>query len=427
MARNECHRRLRERASSAPLDEADEMTDDAPEVGASAEKEELRALVQAALAGLNPGEREIIELNLRHELDGADLAATLGVSRNQAHALASRARSQFETSLGTLLVARSAPRACPDLTAMLSGWDGRLTVLVRKRVNRHIEGCATCAELRRQELNPAMLLTVLPVVLLPSSLRQQVLRLVADSSPDAADYRAWVIERADPFERSGFPRPLDVPAPGRRLASYALMGAAAVALLALLGGGAVFAADMMHHSGGPPASPSATPDGTALAAGATPSATAASSAAHRAKAAISPSATPSVSVSAITASPTPSRRPSVSPSPRPSPTKSSASPTPTPPPGTLSASPATVRLVPSAVGGPYSGAFTLAASGGPVKYQITDPAAGLVVSPSSGSLASGRTVTVTVTAPAAAGLAYLTDLTVNPGGLTVVVLYPPRG
>ena len=215
VARNECHRRLRERASSAPLDGADEMTDDAPEVGASAEKEELRALVQAALAGLNPGEREIIELNLRHELDGADLAATLGVSRNQAHALASRARSQFETSLGTLLVARSAPRACPDLTAMLSGWDGRLTVLVRKRVNRHIEGCATCAELRRQELNPAMLLTVLPVVLLPSSLRQQVLRLVADSSPDAADYRAWVIERADPFERSGFPRTLDVPAPGR--------------------------------------------------------------------------------------------------------------------------------------------------------------------------------------------------------------------
>ena len=33
VARNECHRRLRGRASAAPLDEADEWVDDAPEVG----------------------------------------------------------------------------------------------------------------------------------------------------------------------------------------------------------------------------------------------------------------------------------------------------------------------------------------------------------------------------------------------------------
>src|SRR5215831_5534220 len=99
VARNECRRRIRSRALSAPLDEAGEMTDDTVDLGMDAEHLELRALVSAALAGLNPGDREIIELNLRHELAGQDLADALGVNLNQAHALASRARAQFETSL----------------------------------------------------------------------------------------------------------------------------------------------------------------------------------------------------------------------------------------------------------------------------------------------------------------------------------------
>ena len=126
VARSECHRRLRARArvSSAPLDEAAETPSDAEDAEADAEHAELRNLVRAALAGLNPGEREIIEMNLRYGLAGADLADALGVSRNQAHALASRARSQFETSLGVLLVARSGREFCPDLAGLLEGWDG---------------------------------------------------------------------------------------------------------------------------------------------------------------------------------------------------------------------------------------------------------------------------------------------------------------
>jgi RNA polymerase sigma factor (sigma-70 family) len=135
VARNECRRRLRSRALSAPLDEAGELTNDTVELGAGAERAELRALVEAVLTGLNPRDREIIELNLRHDLTGRDLAEALGVSVNQAHALTSRARSQFETSLGALLVARTGREACPELAAGLHGWDGQLDVLLRKRVN----------------------------------------------------------------------------------------------------------------------------------------------------------------------------------------------------------------------------------------------------------------------------------------------------
>src|SRR5262249_9756273 len=156
---------------------------DTVDLTAEAEKAELRALVSAALAGLNPGDREIIELNLRHDLAGRDLADALGVSPNQAHALTSRARSRFETSLGALLVARAGRESCADLAAILAGWDGQLNVLLRKRINRHIERCERCRARKRRELSPTMLLGVLPVALVPTRLRDQVLHIVGHFRP----------------------------------------------------------------------------------------------------------------------------------------------------------------------------------------------------------------------------------------------------
>src|SRR6201999_4239319 len=57
-------------------------------------------------------EREAIELALRHDLQGADLAAVLGVPRNQAQGLASHARGELEAALGPLFVARTGRRGC---------------------------------------------------------------------------------------------------------------------------------------------------------------------------------------------------------------------------------------------------------------------------------------------------------------------------
>jgi RNA polymerase sigma factor (sigma-70 family) len=196
VARNECHRRLRARARQAGLDEAAEAADEYVDISQLAERAELRSLVRAALGGLNPGDREVIELNLRHDLVGADLAEALGVPPNQGYALASRARGQLERSLGALLVARAGRSDCADLSALLAGWDGELTPLLRKRVSRHIEDCAVCGERKRRALSPAMLLTVLPLIPVPAGLRHQILRLVSDDSPEAAGYRAHVAARS---------------------------------------------------------------------------------------------------------------------------------------------------------------------------------------------------------------------------------------
>jgi RNA polymerase sigma factor (sigma-70 family) len=440
VARNECRRRLRERGSSRPLEDAAELADETPAVGTRAEQEDLRALVRSALGGLNAGEREIIELSLRQELDGDDLADVLGVPRNQAHALASRARAQFSTSLGALLVARSGTQSCMSLAALLDGWDGKLTVLLRKRVNRHIERCDVCGERKRRELSPAMLLSMLPVALLPAGLRPQVLRLVADTGPAAAAHRDLAAARSGPLRPDGFPVQSGPGLRGwhRRGRPGWLAGAAALAVV-IAGGAVVLAFALGGHgrpapatlSAGHPAVAAASP-GTA-GVGSLPGTTGARRH-HRGRPA-GPTASPSTPAATAAAStPATSRRvstparPPASPPTTPAGTPSQSAPPPSP--GTLTAAPGTVRLVPDGAHNAYQGSFMLTAAGGPVSYTISDPApAGtLSVSPASGTLAAGQSVTITATAPYPGGPpTFVTSLTVNPGGLAVDVEYPPSG
>src|SRR4249920_947042 len=69
VARNECVRRLRAGTVLSALDEAGDVPSQAGEIGAATERAELRQLVRAAIDGLNPRERDVIELSLVAELD----------------------------------------------------------------------------------------------------------------------------------------------------------------------------------------------------------------------------------------------------------------------------------------------------------------------------------------------------------------------
>jgi RNA polymerase sigma factor (sigma-70 family) len=232
VARNECNRRPR--AGEAGLDEAAGSAAPPAGAGENTERAERRGLARAAIDGLSPGEREVIELGFRHDLSGADLAAVLGVSRNQAQALASRARGRLERELGVLLVARTGRWGCPTLDLMLYDWDGQLTAPVRKQVARHTGQCDACAYRRRSALRPAALDGMAPLAALPSGLREKVLRLCADDSPLAQAYREEVTQRAGPFAANGFPQQVRPPR-GRMLA---LSGAAAAAAILIAIGAA---------------------------------------------------------------------------------------------------------------------------------------------------------------------------------------------
>ena len=239
VARNECHSQLR--ASEVGLGEdtslPDPPADAAADVRGRAERAELTRLVRNALDELSPGEREVIELDLRHDLQGADLAAVLGVPRNQAHALASHARGELEADLGPLFVARTGRRGCAELDLLLDGWDGQLTGSTRKLVSGHIEQCDACSDRSHGALGAAVRYGMVPLAALPPRLRDEVLELCTDSSPETLSYRRDVMERAGTFLPNGFPQAIR--APRRRM--VALSGAMAVVgvLVAIMATGIV--------------------------------------------------------------------------------------------------------------------------------------------------------------------------------------------
>ena len=236
VARNECQFRLSAAASSAQLYEAIQANDDTEIFAPVTEDTESRVLTHAALAMLDPADQEVAELSLRHDFRGADLGDILGMTGNQAQALAARARSRFEKSLEALPVVVPELEHCPELGAVLAGRGGERARLLRRRVKRHIRCCEICVEPRRIH-RPAVLPGLLPAALAPGYLRQRTLNAVTDRSQSAVAYRADVIKRAPRFGANGFPIQLtSSTGPGWRGISVTAVAGAAAAL-ALLGSG----------------------------------------------------------------------------------------------------------------------------------------------------------------------------------------------
>lgn len=249
IARNECQRVFRERNRSAPLDEAVAVSDETVEMGARLRETELRGLVRTAVGGLNPREREVIELAVQHDLAIDDVAKALGQSSKYVHALLSKARRQLEKSLSALIVARTGRASCGTLDGLLAGWDGGMTVLLRKRVARHIEQCPTCAERKRRDVNAMALLATTPILAAPLALRDSVL---SDATSLVSANRE-IAERAGKFDGDGFPPT----AAAHRAGGWMLPVAAALIGAAIVLGGLSYVVggpldDLLAGGGGTP-------------------------------------------------------------------------------------------------------------------------------------------------------------------------------
>jgi RNA polymerase sigma factor (sigma-70 family) len=465
VARNECLHRLKSRRTAAPLQDAPEPADDTVDIGAAAERAETIALVRAAVNGLNDGERDVIN-QLWHGLEVPEVAAVLGVSRNHAHALFSRAREQLEASVGVLLVGRAGRGDCAELDSLLGDWDGRLTARLRRRVGRHIDQCRVCSDRRRQELTPALLYGITPGALIAMSVlrgvpalngighaagqlavvRDTVLRLVADSTPQAAAVRAAAGQGTHLFGANGFPK-----APHTGYLSFLPRGHLP---LAAVGGTAVAAtatativataiappprpAPALHGSrpsvsaplpgitplAGAAAPPAAGPHRTALG-GPAGSAAATGAATIPGVQAVGPAPVPTTGGAAGTTTTTDPGEGLLTTSPTTEVSATTPAATVTVTTGgsssaaTLSVSPTTVLLSPL-----LGGSLTLTASGGPVSWSVSTPATllgNVTVSPSSGTLDAGDSVTLTITVT---GLLSLdSQLTVDPGGHLVTIV-----
>jgi RNA polymerase sigma factor (sigma-70 family) len=457
VARNECLHRLKSRRAAAVVAELPEQPDESVDVGGEAERAESRELIRAAVGGLNDGERDVIN-QLWHGLEIPEVAMALGVSRNHAHSLFSRARDQLETSVGVLVVGRSGRKDCAALDQLLHGWDGRLTAPLRRRVGRHIDRCSVCSDRRRRELRPAALLSVAPGALVgfalaggpgaevvaPPGLRAEVLHRAADHGARAVAYRAAAGHGLRSFQLNGFPQPAHAAHLGLvripHLPLTAVGGTAAAATAVTATAVVLAVVPPAHHPQAAGHQPM-----TASGSGATPTAAApgptsggalpgrlSAVGASSSRTLTGPRATTPTGTGASTAPPVggttsaPSGTPPITSAAPTTPAPSGSAPAPivsvtvSSPvlAGSLSVSPSTVSL--SALVG---GTLTLTANGGPVTWSIPEPTSllGLLtVTPSSGTLAAGQSVTVHLSVSLLSALT--TTLTVTPGNEIVNLL-----
>src|SRR5215204_3222359 len=175
VARSQALRRARARSRLAPEEDMTDLPDPATGPEQAAQRADLRELVWSAAAGLSERDRALLDLHLRHGLEGAELGEAVGVEPAHAYVLLTRLRDQVERSFGALLVARLGRADCPELSQVLTDWDGHFSPLIRKRIARHVDTCDLCGTTRRKLASPLALLAAVPPMPAPANLRGRVL------------------------------------------------------------------------------------------------------------------------------------------------------------------------------------------------------------------------------------------------------------
>jgi RNA polymerase sigma factor (sigma-70 family) len=206
------HRAILDRVSrDAGVDEGDDAGDLVWGAGPSEarlSRAELAEYVWQVAGGLDIRDRAMLDLHLRQGLEGRDLASATGVAPTQIDERLRRLEAQVDRSLGALVVARTGRRSCPELFAVLNGWDGRLTPEFRNEVNSHVNDCEVCNSRRRIAPSPLTLLAATPLAPAPAYLRSVVLgkaELEAQEREENPASGRLSASAGWTFNREGFP------------------------------------------------------------------------------------------------------------------------------------------------------------------------------------------------------------------------------
>ncbi|MEU8267441.1 sigma-70 family RNA polymerase sigma factor [Sphaerisporangium sp. NPDC049002] len=101
------------------------------------------------------------------ELGRADLAGALGLSGRHTAVRVQRMKEQVQTAR-TVVRALRAGSGCSELRTLTSNWDGAPSPLWRKRLARHVRGCAICGRRAAGLLPIDRLLSGLPLLPVPA-------------------------------------------------------------------------------------------------------------------------------------------------------------------------------------------------------------------------------------------------------------------
>lgn len=189
IARNEAHAVGRNRSKQDLVEDLSQELVSEPDPSLGLAQAELKELVWSAVAGLQERDRELMTLSLVEGLEGSELAQAMGVKDSHLHVMLTRMRDRVEKALGALLVARQGRDDCDDLADLLHGWDGHFNLDIRSKVTRHVESCDVCSQNRALLASPAALLSSVVFIPAPAALRGSVLRDSNTALAAAKTYR----------------------------------------------------------------------------------------------------------------------------------------------------------------------------------------------------------------------------------------------
>ncbi|MET8139877.1 sigma-70 family RNA polymerase sigma factor [Sphaerisporangium sp. NPDC005288] len=109
-----------------------------PVPGAAAE------LADEVLACLEPREREILDLTLRHGLTLEEVARVLDIAADSVTAAALQGRRKAEQWLVAVMEARRPDPRCHLLADLVASWVKSPTRLLRAHISRHVRSCSDC-------------------------------------------------------------------------------------------------------------------------------------------------------------------------------------------------------------------------------------------------------------------------------------------
>ncbi|MFG3406611.1 sigma-70 family RNA polymerase sigma factor [Streptomyces sp. NPDC048142] len=133
---------------------------------------------------LDDAERDVLSLwwlETTGDLTRPELAEALGLSPQHAAVRVQRVKNQLDVGRAVVRALASDPR-CPELEQLLVDWDGTPTPLWRKRIARHVRGCASCSDGGTGLVPPEGLLSGLALVVPLYDSGQQAAVAVASSA-----------------------------------------------------------------------------------------------------------------------------------------------------------------------------------------------------------------------------------------------------
>jgi RNA polymerase sigma factor (sigma-70 family) len=147
---------------------------------AVAARREEHDLVWAAAAALGERDASLLDLQLRHGLEPAEIAEELGMAPNAAHQALFRLRARLGDAVRAWLLWRDGTPACVVLRAELAATgQTRFDAGTARAIRHHVKTCDQCSRERDRVVAPAALFSAVPVVAAPAALRDRAFELLS--------------------------------------------------------------------------------------------------------------------------------------------------------------------------------------------------------------------------------------------------------